>query len=58
MDKPGPKEESRNDVQKLGDNDPTKNPGNYPAKREDPPVLQRDIDVPKTPSAYTSEGAE
>lgn len=58
MDKPGPKEESRNDVQKLGDNDPTKNPGSYPAKREDPPVPQRDIDVPKPPDSYLGEGED
>ena len=58
MDKPGPKEESRNEVQKLGDNDPTKNPGSYPAKGEDRPARQRDIDVPKVPSAYPAEGAD
>ncbi|HEX5718169.1 MAG TPA: hypothetical protein VF179_18555 [Thermoanaerobaculia bacterium] len=58
MDKPAPKEESRNDVQKLGDNDPTMNPESYPAKREDPLARQRDIDVPKHPSTYPAEGAD
>lgn len=56
MDKPGLKEESRNDAQKLGDNDPAKESGTYPAKGGDPG--QHDIDVPKVPSAYPAEGAD
>ncbi|HVG10132.1 MAG TPA: hypothetical protein VNM67_20685 [Thermoanaerobaculia bacterium] len=55
MDKPSPKEESRNDVQEFSENDPTKNPV---TKGEDRPARQRDIDVPKVPSAYPAEGAD